>query len=95
LCCAQNKEGFFAVIKLHAEHSCVGAARVARNVENTQRWLLRRVPEVIAIDGKIAPKQIMDNLRLKFRVDVNEKAAGDAAKEGHHATTRSPSPCPH
>jgi hypothetical protein len=42
--CAQNEEGFFAVTKLHAEHTCVGAARVARSVENTQRWLLRKVP---------------------------------------------------
>jgi hypothetical protein len=40
-----------------------------------QRWLLRKVPEVIAIDGKMTPKQIVDNLRLKFRVDVNEKTA--------------------
>jgi hypothetical protein len=36
---------------------------------------LRKVPEVIAIDGKMTPKQIVDNLRLKFGVDVNEKAA--------------------
>jgi hypothetical protein len=48
---------------------------ITRNVENTQRWLLRKVPEVIAIDGKIALKQIVDNLRLKFGVDVNDKAA--------------------
>jgi hypothetical protein len=73
--CAQNKEGFFAVTKLHVEHTCVGAARVARSVENTQRWLLRKVPGVIAIDSTMTPKQIVDNLRLKFGVDVNEKAA--------------------
>jgi hypothetical protein len=73
--CALNEKGFFAVTKLHAEHPRVGAARVTRSVENTQWWLLRKVPEVIAIDGKIMPKQIVDNLRLKFEVDVNEKAA--------------------
>jgi hypothetical protein len=31
---------------------------------------------MIAIDGKMTPKQIVDNLRLKFGVDVNEKAVG-------------------
>jgi hypothetical protein len=90
----QNKEGFFAVIKLHAEHTCVGVARVARSVENTQRWLLRKVPEVIAIDGKMTPKQVVDNLRLKFGMDVNEKAAPRVAKEGHHVTTRGVPPSP-
>jgi hypothetical protein len=33
------------------------------------------VPEVIAIDCKMTPKQIVDNLRLQFGVDVNENAA--------------------
>jgi hypothetical protein len=45
---------------------------------------LRKVPEVIAIDGKMTPKQIVDNLRLKLGVDVNAKAVRRAAKEGHH-----------
>jgi hypothetical protein len=79
--CTLSEEGFFAVTKLHAQHTCVGAARVARSVENTQRWLLLKIPEVIAIDGKMTPKQIVDNLRLKFGVDVNEKAARRTA---HH-----------
>jgi hypothetical protein len=30
---------------------------------------------MIAIDGKVTPKQIVGNLRLKFGVDVNKKAA--------------------
>jgi hypothetical protein len=37
--------------------------------------LLRKVPGVIVIDSTTTPKQIVDNLRLKFGVDVNEKAA--------------------
>jgi hypothetical protein len=61
--CAQNMESFFAVTKLH---TCVGAACVARSVENTQRWLLCKVPGVIAIDSTMTPKQIVDNLQLKF-----------------------------
>ena len=62
--CALNEKGLFAVAELHAEHTCVRAGRVARSVENTQRSLLCKVPEVIAIDDKMTPKQIVDNLRL-------------------------------
>jgi hypothetical protein len=45
-------------------------------------------------DAKMMPKLIVNNLRLKFG---NEKGEGDAAKEGHHVTTRGvpSSPCLH
>jgi hypothetical protein len=72
--CTLNEEGSFTVTKHHAQHTCLGAARVAKRAENTQRWLLLKIPEVIAIDGKTTPKQIVDNLRMNFGVDVNEKA---------------------
>jgi hypothetical protein len=45
---------------------------------------------VIVIDGKIALKQIVDNLRLKL--DVNEKGEGDTAKD---VTTRGVPPYPY
>jgi len=57
----------------------VGAARIARNVENTQRWLLRKVPEVMAIDAEADCEQSAVE-------DVNEKGEG-APRHNERSTT--------
>ena len=81
ICATLNRKlGCVKVIQVKDEHICVGVAPGKRTVSNSQAWLQRILPTVIAITKNTTPSQIRDAVKLHHQVMISYDAAKRAKK---------------